>query len=150
MTVIWSLPSPGERAGIPMQAFYRYLTAVLFVAIVVQVGLGGYGAFYGIHAADKHAVTKKTIEDGFNAHGLLGTVIAVAMLLLLIVALAGRFGSKRIKLAGGLFALGVLQLILGVVSTSVPWIGFLHTVNALAIFALAGLIAHQAWTKQNV
>jgi len=133
-----------------MRSVYRYLAALLFVAVVVQVGLAGYGAFDSIHAADKHPVTKKTIEHGFNAHGILGTIIAVAMLLLLIVALAGRLGSRRIKLAAGLFALGVLQLVIGVVSTSVPWIGFLHTVNALAIFALTGLIAHQAWAEQSV
>ena len=28
-----------------MRSVYRYLTSVLFVAIVVQVGLAGYGAF---------------------------------------------------------------------------------------------------------
>jgi len=130
-----------------VRAVYRYLTSVLFVAIVLQVGLAGYGAFHAVHAADNHPVTKKTIEDGFNAHGALGTLIALAMLLLLIVALAGRLGAKRIKWSAGLFALGVLQLVLGALATSTPWVGALHTINALAIYAASALIAHRAWTQ---
>src|SRR5712672_3375420 len=114
-----------------MRSVYRYLTSVLFVAIVVQVGLAGYGAFHAVHAADKHPVTKKTIENGFNAHGAVGSLIAVLLLLLLIVAAAGRLGSNWVKWSAGLFVLGVLQFVLGVASTSVPWLGALHTVNAL-------------------
>lgn len=132
-----------------MRSVYRYLTSVLFVAIVVPVGLAGYGAFHAIHAADKHPVTKKTIENGFNAHGALGSLIAVALLLMLIVAAAGRLGSKWIKWSAGLFLLGVVQFVLGVASTSVPWLGALHPVNALVIYAASAFIAHRAWTEKH-
>jgi hypothetical protein len=46
-------------------------------------------------------------------------------------------------------SLGILQLVLGAVATSHPWIGALHTINALAIYAASALIAHQAWTQRR-
>jgi hypothetical protein len=133
-----------------VRSSFRWLTSVLFVALVVQVGLAGYGAFNAIHKADKVPVSKKTIEDGFNAHGALGTIILVVMLALLIVAAAGHLGTTNIRLAAAIFALGVLQLILGIASTSAPVLGFLHTVNALAIYAASAMIAHRAWTADRV
>lgn len=115
----------------------------------MQVGVAGYGAFNAIHKADNTSVSKKTIEDGFNAHAALGTLILVVMLALLIVAAAGRLGSASIKWSGAIVVLGILQMVLGVVSTSVPWLGFLHTVNALAIYAAAALLAHRTWTEHR-
>jgi hypothetical protein len=129
-----------------MGSVYRYLTSLLFGAVVVQVGLAGYGAFAAIHAADKHPVTQTTVENGFNAHVALGMLIVVAMLLLLLVAVAGRLGVGRIKWAGGLFLLGVLQFVLGSAAPSTPWLGSLHTVNALVIYAAVAYVAHRAWT----
>src|SRR5207245_2959331 len=79
----------------------------------------------------------------------IGTLILLVMILLVIAAVAGQLGPTKLKFAGGLLALGVLQLILGVVSTSVPALGFLHTVNALAIYAVAALLAHRAWTEDR-
>lgn len=133
-----------------VRSAFRWLTSVLFVAVVVQVGLSGYGAFQAIHKADNASVSKKTIEEGFNAHAALGTLIVLVMLILLIVALAGRLGPTYVKWSGAIVGLGILQLVLGVVSTSVPWLGFLHTVNALAIYAAAALLAHRAWTEHRV
>jgi hypothetical protein len=132
-----------------MRAAFRWLTSILFIAIVVQVGLAGYGAFNAIHKADHVSVSKKTIEHGFDAHAALGTLIVVVMLLLLIAAVAAKAGPLAVRLAGVLLALGVLQAILGAVSTSAPAVGFLHTVNALAIYAISGLLAHRAWTAER-
>lgn len=129
-----------------MRTAFRWLTSVLFVAVVVQVGFAGYAAFDAIHKAEKAPISKKTIEDGFNAHGAVGTLIVLAMLALLIVSLAGRLGESYLKWSGGIFLLGILQFILGAVSTSVPWLGFLHAVNALAIYAAVALLAHRVWT----
>jgi hypothetical protein len=130
-----------------MRTAFRSLASVLFAAIVVQVGLAGYAAFDAIHKAEKAPISKKTIEDGFNAHGAVGTLIVLVMLALLIVSLAGRLGESYLKWSGGIFLLGILQFILGVASTSVPWLGFLHAVNALAIYAAVALLAHRVWTK---
>ncbi len=134
-----------------MRTAFRWLTSVLFAAIVVQVGLAGYGAFDLIHKAEHASVSvpKKTIEDAFNAHSALGAVIVLIMLVLVIVSLAGRLGESRLKWSGGIFLLGVLQVVLGIVSTSVPWVGFLHAVNALAIYAAVALLAHKVWTEDH-
>ena len=54
-----------------MREAFKYLTSLLFLAIVVQVGFAGYGVFHAIDKADKDgSVTKKTIENGFDPHGI--------------------------------------------------------------------------------
>jgi small-conductance mechanosensitive channel len=128
---------------------FRWLTSVLFAAIVVQVGLAGYGSFEAIHKAENSAVSKKTIEDGFNAHAALGSLIVIVMIVLLVVALAGGLGASSIRFSAILVGLGIVQLVLGIVSTSVPVLGFLHTVNALAIYAVSALLAHRTWSEHR-
>jgi heme A synthase len=134
-----------------MRTTFRWLTSVLFAAIVVQVGLAGYGAFDVIHKAEQASVSvpKKTIEDTFNAHSALGPIIVLIMLVLLIVSLAGRLGEGHLRWSGGIFLLGILQAVLGIVSTSVPGLGFLHAVNALAIYTAVALLAHRVWTQDR-
>jgi hypothetical protein len=131
------------------QAF-KYLTSLLFLAIVVQVGFAGYGVFHALDKADKDgSVTKKTIENGFDPHGIVGTLIIVVMLLLAISAAAGRVGSLYVKWAVGLLVLGLLQMLFAYLGTkSAPVGGFLHGINALAIYAGAAVLAHRAWTQQ--
>ena len=58
-----------------MRTAFRYATSLLFLAIVVQVGLAGYGAFNAIDEADGGPVTQKTIENGFDPHGVVGTIV---------------------------------------------------------------------------
>jgi len=127
---------------------FKYLTSIIFAAVVVQVALAGYGAFYAVDKADdNNSVSKDAIDHGFNAHAVLGTIIVAVMLLLLIVALAGRLGSRWVKWSAALLVLGILQMVFAAIGSSVPALGFLHTVNALAIYASVGLMAHQAWTQ---
>lgn len=132
-----------------MRAAYRYLVTVLAVAILAQIGFAGYGAFHAIHAAAHHAVTKKTIESGFDVHGALGFVIVIALILLLAVALVGRLGGIELRAAAILALLGVLQAVLGAVSTSVPALGFLHALNALAMLGISGRLAHASWRPHS-
>ena len=76
-----------------MRDAFKYLTSLLFVAIVVQVGLAGYGAFNAIDKADKDTtITKKQIENGFDPHGLSGRSSSSLILIVVIVALRGRLG----------------------------------------------------------
>lgn len=133
-----------------MREAFKYLTSLLFLAIVVQVGFAGYGAFNAIDKADNGAtVTKKTIENGFDPHGVVGTLVLVVMLLLVIAAAAGRVGSLYVKWAVGLFVLGLLQMLFAYLGTkSAPVGGFLHGINALAIYAGAAVLAHRAWTQR--
>lgn len=134
-----------------MRTAFRWLTSIIFVALVVQVGLAGYGAFDVIHKAEKasSSVPKKTIEDAFNAHSGLGPAIVAAMLVLLVISLIGRLGEGPLRWSGGILLLGVLQYVLGVVSTSVPWLGILHAINALAIYAAVAMLAHTVWKSHR-
>ena len=133
-----------------MREAFKYLTSLLFLAIVVQVGFAGYGVFHALDKADKDgSVTKKTIENGFDPHGVVGTLVIVVMLLLVIAAAAGRVGSLYVKWAVGLFVLGLLQMLFAYLGTkSAPVGGFLHGINALAIYAGAAVLAHRAWTQR--
>jgi len=133
-----------------MRQAFKYLTSLLFMAIVVQVGFAGYGVFHALDKADKDgSVTKKTIENGFDPHGIVGTLIIVVMLLLAISAAAGRVGSLYVKWAVGLLVLGLLQMLFAYLGTkSAPVGGFLHGINALAIYAGAAVLAHRAWTQR--
>jgi hypothetical protein len=70
------------------------------------------------------------------------------MLLLLVVALAGRLGSHWVKWSAVLLLLGILQIVFAGIGAAVPALGFLHAVNALAIYATVGLMAHRAWTPR--
>jgi|SRR5439155_23167144 len=134
-----------------MRDAFKYLTSVLFVAVVVQVALAGYGAFYAVDKSDDNgSVSKDAVGHGFNAHAVLGTIILVVMLLLLLVAAAGRLGSQWLKWSGGIFVLGLLQLLFAALGDAVAALGFLHAVNALAIYAAAGLLAHRAWTRPRL
>jgi len=134
-----------------MRAAFKVLTSLLFVAVVVQVGFAGYGAFNAIDKADKgKTVTKKTIENGFDPHGIVGTLVLALMLLLVLAALIGRLGPLYAKWTTGLFVLGLLQWLFAYLGTkSAPVGGFLHGINALAIYAAVALLAHRAWTQKT-
>ncbi len=132
-----------------VRGVFRWVSATLFVLVVVQVGLAGYGAFDAIHAASNTSVSKKTIENGFNAHAALGTLIVLLMLILLLVAAVGQLGAVAIRRSAEIFGLGIVQMVLGIVSTEAPALGFLHTVNALAITGATGLLAHRTWTARG-
>jgi Family of unknown function (DUF6220) len=132
-----------------MRDAFEYLTSVLFAAVVVQVALAGYGAFNATSKAeDNGSVTKSAVENGFDAHAILGTVILVTMLLLVVAAALGRLGSRWLQWSGALFLLGILQLLFAALGDAVPALGFLHAVNALAIYAVSALAAHRAWTQR--
>jgi hypothetical protein len=133
-----------------MRQAFKILTSLLFLAVVVQVGFAGYGAFNAIDKADHgKTVTKKTIENGFDPHGVVGTIVLVLMLLLVLSAALGRLGPLYAKWTTGLVVLGVLQVLFAYLGTKSAPLGFLHGIDALAIYALAALLAHRAWTEQT-
>jgi hypothetical protein len=128
---------------------YKYLTSLLFVALVVQFALAGFGAFDAVHKAnDAGSVTKQAVEDGWGAHAVVGSAIVLVLLLLVVAAAIGRLGSPWLPWAGGLFVLAILQIAFAALGRSVPALGFLHAVNAIAIYAGAAMLAHRAWTRR--
>jgi hypothetical protein len=128
-----------------MRAVYRYWSWLVFLVVIVQVGLAGYGAFSVAGDVDEEkgtVVDEDAFWEAFGPHALGGYLAILGGLILLILALIGR---HRIKLSAILFGLLVLQLVLAWVGFEVAAIGFFHPVNALAIFALSGSIAWAEW-----
>ena len=134
-----------------MRAVFKYLTSLLFLAIVVQVGVAAVGAFNAIDKADKDkTITKKQIENGFDPHGLFGSLVLLLILIVVIVAWVGKVDGMMRRIATGLVVLGALQVLFAWLGTKSAPAGFLHGINALAIYGAAAILAHRAWTQQTV
>jgi hypothetical protein len=140
MSVISALYGRGMRTA------FRILATLTSLAVIVQVGFAGYGAFNAIDKADDAgSITKKTVENGFDPHGIFGTLVIALMLILLIVALVGRI---HVRTAAILFGLGIVQMLLAWGGTAAAWVGFFHGVNALAIAGIAGSLAGNLWRNE--
>ncbi len=124
-----------------MRTVYRYWSWLIFGLVIVQVGLAGYGAFYVANKVDDGTVNESKFEDGFGIHWLVGMLIVLLIIIGFFIALGGGIRGRRLRAAGLLVGLGILQIILAELGFAVPAIGFFHPVNALAIFALSGYIA---------
>jgi hypothetical protein len=130
-----------QQAG---RLVYRYGIAIFFAAVVVQFFLAGLGVFRTQHDASAGtAVSDGRFEDNFSAHVTLGHILLIAGAVVFLAALAGRLGRARWLAA---LALPVLVELQSVFANAGPS-GFraLHPVNAIAIFALSGVLAHRAW-----
>ena len=133
-----------------MRGVYRVWATIVFLAIVVQVGLAGYGAFYVAHKVDKGVVNESKFEDGFGLHAGFGYLVVLGGLVLLLIALAARVGKRRILQTLGLFGLLILQVLLAWIGFGVPAVGALHPINALAIFAFTGYLVGTEWRMKRV
>ena len=130
-----------------MRAIYRIWATLLFILVIVQVGLSGYGAFYAANKLEDEGSTidEDVFFDGFGAHALFGYLVLLAGLIFLVIGVAAGIGKWRLGRHGVLFALLILQVLLAWIGFGVPAIGFLHPVNALVIFALLGWITSNEW-----
>jgi hypothetical protein len=135
-----------------LRTIYRYWIALLFLAIVVQIGAAAYGGFYSAQKLgdqkgtdESKLISEKVFDHGFDFHIGFGYIIFLGSLVLLLLALAARLGKRRV-----LFTLAVpiavaVQIVLAWASESVAGIGFLHGINALVVFGLVGSLVGQAW-----
>ncbi|MES1246658.1 MAG: hypothetical protein ABUS54_03165 [Actinomycetota bacterium] len=131
-----------------MRTAFRIVASLTSLSVIVQVGLAGYGAFNAIDKADSdHSITKKQIENGFDPHGVVGTIVLALMVILVLVALVAKHGTR---VAAILLVLGIVQMLLAWGGTSQAWVGFLHGVNALAIAGIAGSLAGSEWKAARV
>jgi hypothetical protein len=121
-----------------MAAVYKYLAGLVFLAVLVQIGFAGYGAFAVAKDTDGGTVNEDRFEDVFGIHAGFGYLVVLLGLILLVVALIAR---HRIKHTLILFGLLILQVILAWIGFEVPWIGFFHPINAMAIAGLTGFLA---------
>ena len=134
-----------------IRALYRFWAALLLLAVVVQVGLAGYGAFAGDHKANDHGtVTHEQFDHGFNAHIALGYLIFLGSIVLLLLALLGRLRKPLVLQSLGVVLLVLLAIVLAVVGGDHPIVGFLHPIDAFAVVGLVGRVAHGQWAGRVV
>ena len=130
-----------------VRLIYRYLMTLIAVAVVVQIGAAGYGAFY---AADHLKDDGDTFahhgwDHGWNFHTGLGWTLVYAILLAFVLALAARVGRPRIWFQLGLAIAGILQIVFALAGEDHPWVGIFHPINAFVILGLSGQIAAREW-----
>jgi hypothetical protein len=130
-----------------LRAIYKYWSTVIIIAVIVQIGAAGYGAFYGAeHLKDEgDTMIHRQWDHGWNFHSGLGWLLVYAILIALVLALIARVGRPRIWWALGLAVAGVLQIVFALVGEDTPAVGVLHPINAVVIAALAGSIAGYEW-----
>jgi hypothetical protein len=135
-----------------LRTIYRFWTALLFLAVVVQVGGAAYGGFYSVKKLDDQSgpsasktITGKVFDHGFGFHTAFGYFIFLGAVVLLLLALAARLGKRRVLFALAVPVAVIVQIVLAWISGSVPAVGFLHGINALVVFGLTGSVAAQAW-----
>jgi Family of unknown function (DUF6220) len=125
------------------------LATLLVLAIVAQFFLAASGAF-----------STAPNEESFSAHRAWGYPIFAIAALMTIVAAVARMPGRLIGLCGLIAGLFTLQVVIAVIakafndtgdaSTTAGQLIFgLHAVNGLAILAVAGSVARQAWALSN-
>jgi hypothetical protein len=132
-----------------LQTAFRIWASLLSLAIIVQLGLAGYGAFHAVDESDdKGTITKHTVGNGFDPHTALGYIILVAAVVLLLIALGARRGgdsSGRVRWSALILGLVVAQVLLAYAGEAVAWLGVLHGMGALAVAGFAGSLAGREW-----
>jgi hypothetical protein len=134
-----------------MRATYRYATVVVFLGVLAQVGAAGYGAFTVSNKLDDKGDTlgHEGFENAWDFHAGFGYVVVGATIVLLLIGLAAKLGRPRILLPFALAVAGIVQVLLAWLGESVPGLGWLHPINALVMFAMAGAAAHVAWRRER-
>jgi hypothetical protein len=121
-------------------AAYRWVTLLFAVAVVVQFFLAGLGVF-GIDAG-------RGLDDqsSLDPHRGLGNALVVAAIVLLLLLLVARPTRHVFVPYLVLIVLTILQPILA--EGGGEFLGGLHGLVALAIFALAGYLGHRAFRRE--
>ena len=124
-----------------MKQTYRVISGLIALGVLVQAGAIAAGWFTALHDVDKGLVIDKNY-DGNAFHGLHGFVgFNVMPLLGLVLLVVSFFAAKSVpgarKWGAIVFGLIILQVALALVAFSVPAIGGLHGINALAVFGTA-------------
>jgi hypothetical protein len=125
---------------------YRYWSAIVFAAVIVQIGAAGYGAFYAYNHSDKSKLlTHKQFDHGFSFHIALGYLLFVGTVFVFLFALGARLGRRRVMQSLAAPVLVVAAILLAQAGEHVPAVGVFHPLVAFLIAGLTGSMAFQAW-----
>ena len=128
-----------------LRTIHRYWLALLTLAIVVQVGAAGYGAFYAADKTDPGPMTTKQFDHGFSFHAGFGYFIFLGGIVLLLLALGARLGKRGVLRNLAVLVLLAVQIVLAWIGSGTPAVGVLHPINAFLILGLVGSLAYEAW-----
>jgi heme A synthase len=136
-----------------MKQTYRVVSGLVALGVLVQAASVSFGWFEAISQVGKGLVIDGKYQGnaGHAVHGAVG--MYVMPLLGLILLIVSFFVAKAVpgarKWAGIVFGLIVLQVALGMFAFGLPWLGALHGINALAVFATAGRASQLTRTGQG-
>lgn len=132
-----------------MNSVYKWWSTLLVAAVIFQIGLAGYGAFFvaGKEEDPGDFVTHKQFEDGWDFHAGFGYIVVLGGLIALVLALIARLGRPRVLLALGVALLFVVQVVLAWIGSEVAVVGALHPINAMVLAGLTGAIAARCWRE---
>jgi heme A synthase len=132
------------------RAIYRFWVSLLTLAVVVQIGSAGYGAFDTADKVDGGTVDEDSFEDSFGLHIGFGYLIFLATIVLLLLSFGAR-GKQRILRSVAVVVLLVIQILLAWTGASAPYIaGALHPLNAFIILGLLGSITYREWKVERM
>jgi hypothetical protein len=116
---------------------YRVISGLIALGVLVQAGAIAAGWFTALHDVDNGLIIDKNYDgNAFHSiHGFVGfNVMPLLGLILLVVSF---FAAKSVPgarmWAGIVFGLIILQVALALFAFSVPALGALHGINALAV-----------------
>lgn len=129
-----------------MRTVFRWWSAILVVAVLVQIGFAGYGAFYVVDKADEgpKIVTSDQVDHGFGPHQF-GYIVILLGLILVPLAFAAKVDGMRKRLSTVIAVLLILQFVFAILGWAWAPLGFLHPLNAIAIAAVTGMLARIEW-----
>jgi hypothetical protein len=128
-----------------LRTIHRSWLALLSLAIVVQIGAAGYGAFYAADNADPGPLTTKQFDHGFSFHAGFGYFIFLGGVVLFLLALAARLGKRPVLMNLAVPVLLFAQILLAWAGAGTPAVGTLHPLNAFLILGLVGSLTYEAW-----
>ena len=135
-----------------MRAAYRWWTAIVFVAVLVQIGFAGYAAFDVVDKADDpgKSISNDGVDHGFGLHSGFGYIVILLGILLVPIAFGARVDRTRKRWSIVIAVLMILQFFLAVLGWTWAPLVFLHPLNALAIAAATGIVARREWKSETV
>ena len=124
---------------------YNVWASLLVVAVLVQIGAAGYGAFYAADKSDPGPMTKHQFDHGFSFHSFWGYIIFFGAVILFVLALLARLGRRRVLFSLAFALVVVLQIVLAYAGEAAPAAGVLHPINAFVVLGLIGSITVRSW-----
>ena len=104
---------------------HQWLAWIFLAGLLVQLYLVG-APLFGV--------------TSFQPHRMLGAALTLAAIFFPVLALVGRLGRQLVGLSLLLAFLAIVQGMLPLLRSTIPWIAALHAVNALVLMATSARI----------